>query len=837
MRFSNPISITLCLLHAFAGLVYAQEAFSGAAEIHQSLHRLNTTGSVLMIAAHPDDENTNLLAYFARGRHLRTGYLSLTRGEGGQNLIGPEQGDLMGVIRTQELLAARRIDGAEQFFTRAIDFGFSKTAEETLAKWGREEILGDIVWVIRKFRPDVIILRFSGTPRDGHGHHQSSAMLAKEAFFAAADPARYPEQLHAVKPWRAKRVLYNQFAFTAEQEKENAKVASLAVDSGGFDPMLGYSYGEIAGMSRSRHASQGFGSAERRGAIRNHLVVIAGEPAMKDPFEGVDTSWHRLPGGGPVATLLDAAVKAFRPTTPEATAVLLLKARPLIALINHPDAERKLAELDETVARCVGLWMDASASNPTAVPGSAARIELSVVNRLGSSVTFLGAQLEGMAGLPSWTMEETSLPFNEPMQQGLEWKIPAEAAYTQPFWLAHPKKGGLYGVENIDWVGRPDHPPPVTARFRFQLEGTGFEVVRPVHHRYVDNVRGELTRPFVLTPPVSVQFNASTILFASREPRQVTLTVRANQAKAAGLVRLKAPAGWRMEPGEAPFSFERMGEEKAVVFTIHPPQEDATATLEAVAETAGRQSNVSMHVIAYPHIPPQTVFVPATAKLVRREIRTLSHNAGYIMGAGDELPAALGELGVAVTLLSDDDLVRADLGRFDVIVTGVRCFNTRPVLRANFQRLLDYVQSGGALVVQYNVLEGFPGRERRDTLSRIGPYPITISRARVTVEDAPVQFSRPDHPLLMAPNRITEKDFEGWVQERGLYFASQFDSRYESLFSSRDPGEDWLPGGMLFARYGKGAYVFTAYSWFRQLPAGVPGAFRIFANLLSAGKP
>lgn len=789
-----------------------------------------------MIAAHPDDENTNLLAYFARGRHLRTGYLSLTRGEGGQNLIGPEQGDFMGVIRTQELLAARRIDGAEQFFTRAIDFGFSKTADETLAKWGREEILGDVVWVIRKFRPDVIMLRFSGTPRDGHGHHQSSAMLAKEAFFAAADPARYPEQLRAVTPWRAKRVLYNQFAFTADQERENAKVARLEIDSGGFDPILGYSYGEIAGMSRSRHASQGFGSAERRGAIRNHLVVIAGEPAMKDPFEGVDTSWHRMAGGEAVASLLAAAAREFRPEAPEATALTLLKARPLMAAIKHPDAGRKLIELDETVARCAGLWIDASASSPMAVPGSAARIQLSIVNRLRAPVTFLGARLEGMEALPAWTVEETSLPLNEPFQQNLDWKIPAAAPYTQPFWLAHPKKGGLYGVENLDWIGLAEHPPAVTARFRFRLEGVDFEVIRPVHHRYVDNVRGELTRPFVLTPLVSVQFSTGSILFASLQARQVTLSVRANQAKASGIVRLKAPAGWRIEPGEANFSFERMGEQRALPFTIHPPREEATAMLEAVAEVEGRQSGVSMHVIAYPHIPPQTVFVPASARLVRSEIRTLSRNAGYIMGAGDEMPAALGELGMAVALLSDDDLTRAELGRYDVIVTGVRAFNTRPALRSNFQRLLDYAQAGGTLVVQYNVLEGFPGRETRDTLSRIGPYPITIGRARVTVEDAPVNLPNPDHPLLAAPNRITAKDFEGWVQERGLYFATEFDSRYESVFAAKDPGEDWLPGGMLYTRYGKGAYVFTAYSWFRQLPAGVPGAFRIFSNLLSAGK-
>ncbi|MBI3681269.1 MAG: PIG-L family deacetylase, partial [Acidobacteria bacterium] len=790
----------------------------------------------LMIAAHPDDENTNLLAYFARGRYFRTGYLSLTRGEGGQNLIGAEQGDFMGLIRTQELLAARRVDGAEQFFTRAIDFGFSKTAEETLAKWGRDQTLGDMVWVIRKFRPDIILLRFSGSPRDGHGHHQSSAILAKEAFFAAADPKRFPEQLDYVRPWQARRVYYNVFAFTPEQEKENARLANrLEIDAGEYNPILGYSYGEIAGMSRSKHASQAMGSPERRGAIRNHLVLIAGEPAIKDPMEGIDTSWNRLPGGAAIAPLLADAARAFRPFEPRKTLPSLLKARTLAAAIRHPDAEYKLRELDETIALCAGIWVDASSDRFTAVPGSTARISLTAVQRIRMATTFLGAALEG-PGAPQLDLEETPLPFNEPVQRRLEWNVPANASYTHPYWLEKPKNGERYTVEDTLLVGQPENPPVLSARFRFMINGIEFAVVRPVHHRYVDTVRGELTRPLVIVPPVAVEFSDTVILFPETKPRSVQVAVKANQPNAAGIVRLEALAGWRIEPAQRPFRLTEAGEQTTVQFILTPPAAESTAALAAIAEIGGRKESRSMRVISYPHIPAQTALPAASAQLIRAEIKTLARNAGYIMGAGDEIPEALRPLGIQVTLLRDEEIAAGDLSRFDAILTGVRAFNTRPALRANLQRLLDYVSAGGTLVVQYNVLDGFPGRETRNLLARLGPYPITIGRSRVSVEESPVHFPNPNHPVLQSPNRITAKDFEGWVQERGLYFASQFDSRYESLFSTRDPGEDWLPGGALYTRYGKGAYVFTAYSWFRQLPAGVPGAFRIFANLISAGK-
>lgn len=828
------LSTFLILLSLFPleGRLFGQNLPAG--ELEWNLQRLSTLGSVLMIAAHPDDENTNLLAYFARGRNLRTGYLSLTRGEGGQNLIGPEQGDYMGIIRTQELLSARRVDGAEQFFTRAIDFGFSKTADETLAKWGKEDVLSDVVWVIRKFQPDVIVLRFSGTPRDGHGHHQSSAVLGKEAFTAAADPKRFPEQLRYVKTWQARRLLFNLFSFTREMEKENEAIANkLTLDSGEYNPLFGVSYGEIAGRSRSQHASQGMGVPQRRGAIRDQLVVIAGEAATKDPFDGIDTSWNRIPNSAEVSALLQQAAREFRASHPQGVLPALSKARPLLAAIHHPDAERKLADLDEVMAQCAGLFVDATSDRALATPGSKSAITLSVVNRSHAAVAVTAAELDGVQHV-TFAGGSKTLAYNEPLQMKAEFDVPAGTAATQPYWLAGPKTGTLYSVPDPTLIGRPENAPVLSARVRLAVNGTEIMVSRPVVYRYVDHVRGELTRSFLIGPPVAVEFPDANVLFPAAGAKQIQVSLRGNVANASGQVRLQAPAGWKIEPVSREFQLKEVGEQAGATFTITPTAGDSSASLRAVVHTGGRDYAQAMRLIAYPHIPPQTLFPMAEARLVRANVQITSKRIGYIMGAGDEVPEALRQLGVDVTLLSDEDLASATLARFDAIVTGVRAFNTRAALRANFQRLLDYTNNGGTLVEQYNVLEGFPGRDNRETLSRLGPFPMQLGRDRVTVEEAPMQFSDRNHPLLRTPNQIGDADFAGWVQERGLYFMKDFDSKYQSVFASHDPGEDWLPGGMLYARYGKGVYIYSSYSWFRQLPAGVPGAFRIFANMLSA---
>jgi len=796
------------LLVLLAVPVFAQRELAGDARVYETLHSLANTGSVLMIAAHPDDENTALLAYFARGLCARTAYLSLTRGEGGQNLLGPEQGDALGVIRTQELLAARRIDGAEQFFTRAIDFGFSKTAEESTQKWGRERTLSDIVRVIRRFRPDVIVLRFSGTPADGHGQHQVSAILGKEGFFAAADPRQFPECGPA---WQAKRLMWNMFGFTREQQDENAKATGkIAVDVGAWNPVLGYSYLEIAGMSRSQHRSQGMGSPERRGSSMEALKLIAGEPVEKTAFDGVDTTWGRFSGGKPVGEALEKAIQAFEPGHPEKLVPFLAEAKRLMPVGDDPLLKRKQQDLDEAIALCAGLWVDATASEYAVLPGAKVAVTVTSVNR---------GPLEIHKG-------PKALGRNEPDSDKSEAPIRASTPYSQPYWLQLPRHGDSYEVADPNLIGTADSRSLLVERAGFDVAGTHIELERPVVYRWVDRLLGERWRPLAVVPPVEVRLPEPSILFPTPEAKRVAVEIKA----------VETEKGEAHLNGAAADSFTlQKGEETTANFEVPAPAAQGVTEDTAEVRVGDKTVNLATQLIDYPHIPPQYLFPPATVKLVRVDVRNPAKNIGYVMGAGDEVPDALRQMGSTVTLLTADDLSCGDLSRFDAIVAGVRAYNTRTDLVANQQRLVDYVHDGGTLVVQYNTINAYTG-EGGGVLEHAGPWPIQIGRARVTVEESPVAFPHPANPLLHKPNEITEHDFDGWIQERGLYFASTWDSHYTPLFETHDPGEQPLLGATLAAHYGKGAFVFTAFSWFRELPAGVPGAFRIFANLLSAGK-
>ena len=828
----------LLITSLLATTAFAQREIAGAVETKLALERLEVLGRVLMIAAHPDDENTAVLAYFARGRKLRTGYLSLTRGEGGQNLIGSEQGDELGVIRTQELLAARRIDGAEQFFTRAIDFGFSKNADETLAKWGRADVLGDVVWVIRKFRPDVVMFRFSGTPRDGHGHHQSSAILGKEAVVAAGDPARYPEQLKYVDVWTPKRAAFNFFAFNREQEKEaEAAPAKVALDVGEYNKLLGHSYGEIAGMSRSMHRSQGMGSAERKGSQPQYFITVVGDVARNDLFDGVDTTWNRV-GAEDLTQKLHEITTTFDAEHPENTIPKLLAVRSKIAAMKNEWAATKLRELDEAMALCSGLTIEAMAAQPRVAPGGSLVVAASALNRSAVPARLLSVSING-AGLQNvGSAEMTTLTNNKPVTRAITLKIPADQPDTAPYWLANPKKGALYGVTDQRLIGMAENTPLLEATFKIDIDGQVVELIRPVVNRYVDHVYGELKRPLVIVPPVGVLLMEKSLVATDSSKHAVEASVTSNTGAVSGSVTLNVPAGWKVEPAAQQFALTETGEQKTLKFQLTPPAQQSEGMLQAIATVGDRKVTENVETINYPHIPVQTLFPQATARVIRVDVKTLAKRIGYVPGAGDEMVPALKQLGLEVTMLSSDDLARGDLSKYDTIVTGVRAWNVRTDLRANQKRLLDYMEGGGTLLVQYNVLEGGGPGATPDPkqFDKIGPYPIQVSRERVTVEDTPVALPNPRNPLLHKPNHIEKADFDGWVQERGLYFATKWDSHYTPLFECHDPGEKPMEGGTLVTKYGKGAYVFTPMSWFRQLPAGVPGAFRIFANLLSAGK-
>ena len=543
MPGTRPILLTLVTILLLASDCQAQREVAGSAEIRLALRRLNMLGRVMMIAAHPDDENTSLLAWFARGQAADTAYLSLTRGEGGQNLIGPEQGSLFGLVRTQELLAARRIDGARQFFTRAIDFGFSKSADETLAKWGRERILADVVWNIRRFRPDVIILRFSGTPRDGHGQHQSSAILGKEAFQAAADPSRFPEQLHQVKPWRATRVVFNVFSWSREaQEAAEREPEKIAIDAGEFDPVLGHSYEEIAGMSRSAHRSQGMGAPEHKGPQKHYLLQVAGQKARESVFDGVDITWSRVLGAEEVSRLLREAATNLDDEKPEGIIPLLLQARASLATLSDPLAAEKLHQLGEAIALCAGLWMEGTASRPGVVPGQPVEVRALALNRSRYPLRLKNIRLEGPGSeKPFGPAEYGELPYNQPRRYSLTITLPPDQPYSHPYWLKEPASSGTYKIQDEALLGLPESPAVLAVRFRVEAGSQEIEYARPVVHRYVDSVLGERTRPLEVVPPVALAFASSAFLFPEATARQVDVQVKANIDNVEGHVRLDLP--------------------------------------------------------------------------------------------------------------------------------------------------------------------------------------------------------------------------------------------------------------------------------------------------------
>jgi len=809
-----------------AAQVLAQPPVEDAARRRIAMEKLAVVGSALYIGAHPDDENTAMLAWLAQGRKVRTAYLSLTRGDGGQNLIGTEQGDELGVVRTEELLAARQIDGAEQFFTRAIDFGFSKTPEETLRFWGHDAVLSDVVWVIRSFRPDVIITRFPPNASGGHGHHTASAILASEAFAAAADPKRFPEQLTYVAPWQAKRLMWNAWRRPGESAPAGAP-PELTVDLGAYDPVLGESYTEIAAASRSMHKSQGFGSTPRRGPMPNFLQFVAGDPPTSDLFDGIDLTWSRIPGGGAVGSILARTIAAYRDTDPAACVPALLQAlAALDRLAPDPWVSVKRKELLDEIASCSGVWLEAMSATPTVTPGGSAEVTAVALDRSRVPMSLVSVQLSG--GGPIGPLR--SLEPNVPETRVIALKVPADAPYTQPYWLVRPHGIGLFDVRDQTLIGRPKNPPAMTASFMLRIGEQDLTYTVPVQHRWTDPVEGERIRDLAIVPAVTVNFAAPVLVVPDSNTRVVRAVARANEAGATAAVRLAAPAGWSVVPESVPVVFAARGEERAVRFTLMPPPGESTGELSAFVVTNREEPARSLVEISHPHIPVQTLLPPAQVKLVRVDVGPPIKRVGYVMGPGDEVPEILRQLGVQVSLLSDDDLEGADLAGFDAIVVGVRAYNTRPSLAQAEDRLLAYVQGGGTLVVQYN--------NDRDLLTdRLGPYPIKLSRERVTDETAPVTVLAPHSPLLTTPNAISAADFSGWVQERGLYFPESWDPRYQAPLAMSDPGEKPLDGSVLFAHVGKGSYVYTGLAFFRQLPAGVPGAIRLFANLLAGGKP
>jgi LmbE family N-acetylglucosaminyl deacetylase len=793
-----------------------------AAEIQLGLEKLNVLGSVLYIAAHPDDENTAALAYFSKGRKLRTAYLSLTRGDGGQNLIGSERGAEIGIIRTQELLAARGVDGAEQYFTRAVDFGYSKTPEETLAFWGKEAVLADVVWVIRSYRPDVIVTRFPFDRPSGHGHHTSSALLAREAFHAAGDPQRFPEQLGHVEPWQTKRLFWNGWRLSEEEQEE-----AVRVDVGEFDPLLGASYSEIAATSRSMHKSQGFGAAGRRGTRYEYFKRVEGSPTENDLLSGIDTSWSRVPGGTGVGVKLNEIEESFDPRDPARSLPQLLEAYSEMRSLEPTDwVEVKQKELLRLIQACAGLWIEAISTDFAAAPGDVVTVNTTLVNR--SEFPFRLKSIS-FGDLGSSSVQDVVLENNGPHTVESTVQIPPGFPTSQPYWLRTRPKKALFSVSDQSLIGTAENAPSLQVKIALEVQAEDLQFLVPVYYRWTDRVDGESYRLFEVRPKVTVEIEDGVRVFADTSQQEIRVRVKAHSSGVEGTLQLSGDSDWRVVPESIPFSLLEKFDEAEFSFEVTPPDHAGNAIFLATADVAGTEYSRSLVSIAHPHIKRQVYFPESTLKMVKLDVDRRGNMIGYIMGSGDEVVESLQHLGYDVTLLSDEELESGDLGRFDAIVAGIRAYNTRERLAVVQPRLLQYVEDGGTLIVQYNVSRGLVTKD-------IGPYPFTIGRDRVCEENAPVTILVPDHVLMNFPNTITAEDFDGWVQERGLYYATQWDGKYETVLASHDAGEPDTAGGLVFTRFGEGIFIYSGISWFRQLPAGVPGAYRLFANMIASGK-
>lgn len=816
--------------------VLAQAPKEGtSAEIYHSIQKLNFLGKALYVAAHPDDENTRLISYLSNNTKAKTAYLSLTRGDGGQNLIGPELRELLGVLRTQELLAARRVDGGQQFFSRANDFGYSKHPDETLKIWNKEEVLGDVVQIIRTFKPDVIINRFDHRSAGStHGHHTSSAMLSFEAFDLVNDPKAYPEQLSATEIWQPKRLFFNtSWWFYGSQEKfEKAdKSKMMNMDVGVFYPTLGVSNNEIASWASSQHLCQGFGRITSRGNENEYIEFLKGDfPKDKtNIFDGINTTWSRVAGGEAIGNILSKVEANFDFTNPAKHITQLLEAHKLINSLNDVHWKTiKLQEIEAIIQSVSGLFLEAYTATAITNPSSTTKIKIDVLNRSKAAITLKSIALNvADASLnPNILLEN-----NKNNSFELDLKVPEATDFTSPYWLSEKGTMGMYKVADKSLIGKPETPRAF--HVSYTLDFGGYEIIfqKPVVYKYARRDKGELYQPFEVLPEATARFDDKVVIFADGNPKQIAVTVKAHKDDIKGDVQFCYSEGWTVDQEIKPFQIEKKGDEQIIMFTLTPPAEEDESYIAPIIKIDGKLITKELVTIAYDHVPTQSVLLPAEAKVVRLNIQRLGENIGYIMGAGDDVPTSLKQIGYNVVIVDPNSIQAGSLDKFDAVVVGIRGYNVVKELQFKQRFILDYVKDGGNLIVQYNTA----GR-RDNQFDNIAPYDLKISRDRVTDENSGVKIVAKDHALVNFPNPIVEKDFEGWVQERGLYFPNEWGAEFTPILSMKDNGESAKKGSLLVAPYGKGNYIYTGLSFFRELPAGVSGAYKLFANMLSIGK-
>lgn len=816
-------------------VAFAQKpAKLSSSEIFHALEKFNFLGNALYIAAHPDDENTRLISYLANGIKAKTTYLAITRGDGGQNLIGSELGPELGVIRTEELLAARKQDGGFQRFTRAIDFGYSKHPDETFSIWDKDKILADVVYTIRLLKPDIIINRFDHrSPGTTHGHHTGSAMLSYEAFSLAADPNAYPEQLAYVEVWKPRRLFFNTsfFFYGSREAFEKADKSNLTeVNAGSYFPQLGLSNGEIAALSRSQHKSQGFGSSGSRGDDKEYLEFIKGQaPRAKyknDPFDGINTGWGRVNGGEAIGLLMDQVLAQFDLQHPEAVIPQLMEVQKLVSKIDDKFwRETKLKEINEIILACSGLFVEATAQISQAFPGQSVEISIEATNRSNFPVSLLSYQ--SSTGNQAKIVQQ-QLNNNQQHFFKEEIQIPENSPYNAPYWLQQKGETGIYAVDDPELIGLPESPAPVRIDFIFSFGGkANIFISRELVYKYNDRVDGEVYEPFVVMPPATVGISQKVWIFENDKPVKVPVEVVFHQPGAKGKVHLEVPDGWVVSPTETEVEAGKISRQ-TVEFTVTPPSHQSEGQIKPSIEIDQKIYNWESVTINYSHIPKQTLLVPAEAKAASINIQKVGTKIAYFQGAGDDVPKALRQIGYEVTEIDRTDINANELAKFDALVLGIRAYNVWEDFDAEQIQIEEYIKNGGRVIVQYNTTGGLKS-------PRFSPFPLSLSRDRVTDENSPVRFLAPQHPVLNVPNKITPDDFTGWVQERGLYFPDSWDSAFTPILGLQDPGEKELQGGLLVAPYGKGYYIYTGLSFFRELPQGVTGAFKLFANLLSIG--
>jgi len=848
--FRNKLLFLLGSIAFWIKPVVAQPMVTkSSSEVLQDLKKLKVLGSVLYIAAHPDDENTRLLAYLSNGKQFRTAYLSLTRGDGGQNLIGDEQGIELGMIRTQELMAARRVDGAQQFFTRAYDFGYSKTPAETFKKWDHDSVLSDVVWVVRKFQPDVIIARFPEDERAGHGHHSASGILAREAFDAAADPKRFPEQLkQGVEIWQAKRMLWNTFNFGGNSTIDSTQ---FRLDAGGYNPLLGLSYGELAGESRSQHKSQGFGVPRSRGSQYEFFVPIRGDKPKNELLDGVDITWNRVPlkaqsglgssvseskfnvsltGSASFQKAIDQMIAEFNPNHPQKMVPDLIALHQYLkfAVDGGVWQQAKTEELESLILECMGFYAEATVGSQFLPEGDSATFNVNLVNRSDVPMEASLLRFDKMKDV----LLGVNLFKNENFNRATRLQIPANFMGSQPYWLANGLNGQMFDVREQKLIGKPVNDP-LTIRVRLKLYNMySIEVLLPVQYKFIDPVRGEVYQPVFVTPPYMVYSNNDIILFKKDISDSAMIKVQVNSWQkvedkpiVVGLVSDYVQQAKRDQHFSADINSLR-----PYGFVLKNYLAGSGITKDEVAMNVILDKTSyanAQRTIQYDHIPTLRHYYQDKITVLNIDLKLSGKKIGYIEGAGDRVSAALEAMGYQVSILKENDITPDNLAVYDAVITGIRAYNVQEFLTAKYEVLMGFVKNGGNLIVQYNTSSNIGPIK-----AKMSPYEFNIIRTRVTDERSPVRFLLPEHPVFNFPNKITKVDFEGWIQERSIYHGGRYDAAFKAPLGLTDFDEKEESGSLLIAPYGKGNFVYTGLVFFRQLPAAVPGAYRLLANLI-----